>query len=508
MSTKQPNVLFLFPDQHRADVVGFEGHPDLETPSLDRLASDGTRFERAYCQDAVCEPSRCSLFSGLYPRTLGCLGNDDRSRVMEEVVSLQASFRANGYATGAFGKRHLRLRCDEGWSHARGYGRDESDPCYFDLIKEQGYGDEFARDWAAEWGPDQPGEDNKPSAAPLSAQATRLPEGMTMEAYTRRESISFIREQVKAKRPFFCWSSFYRPHQPYTPLRRYYDRFDRSHWGLGARAGDGIAKPPAFDQPAQELPPVLRLRRGQREKPWCLQTAHEDERIFRDAIAAYYACIAEIDEHVGSILDELERLGILEDTIVIYTSDHGEFAGGHGMMEKMATGHNVYEDTLRVPLIVSWPGRIRMGQASSDLVELVDLYPTLLELCRFARPDSAYSLAGRSLAAHLCEGVPVGRRYAISENWSQVSVISDRYKLGHWLDPCIDPDSDFRSYGDMLFDREDGLHETRNRFADSGYELIVAELMAMYREWELTVPSAGKLELASRSTQRQEGAVR
>jgi arylsulfatase A-like enzyme len=495
MKRRRPNVLLLFTDQHRADVMGCEGHPDVETPALDRLAGRGTRFTRAYCQDGVCVPSRSSLFSGLYPRTLGCLDNDDRSRVMEEAVSLQSALRANGYATGAFGKRHLYLGCDEGWDRACGYGGDESAPNYFSWVVEQGYGDEFARDWAAEWGashPRGPKGAERFRAAPLSAQVTELPDDMTMEAYTRRESLAFIRDQVEAGTPFFCWSSFYRPHQPYTPLRKHFDRFDRSRWGRGARAGDGIAKPPAFDQAPEALPPMLAGRRRARGLPWCLATAHEDEQLFRDAIAAYYACMAEIDDHIGLMTEELERLGVLEDTIVVYTSDHGEFAGAHGIMEKVAHGHNVYEETLRVPLIVSWPGRVRTGEASAELVELVDLYPTLLELSGCERPEGPHAPQGRSLAGHLRDGTPVGRRFAVSENWSRVSIVTDRYKLGRWLDPRVDPRRDWRAFGDMLFDREADPHELVDLAGRPDDGPVVRELLGLYEEWARRTPSAGK----------------
>jgi arylsulfatase A-like enzyme len=111
-------VLLLFADQHKASVLGSEGHPDAITPNLDRLASEGVRFSRAYCQDGISVPSRCSMMSGLYPRTLGCLTNGDRTIVMREVVPLQKSLQANGYLTAAFGKRHLVLACDDGWDVA------------------------------------------------------------------------------------------------------------------------------------------------------------------------------------------------------------------------------------------------------------------------------------------------------------------------------------------------------------------------------------------------------
>ncbi|HCE46349.1 MAG TPA: hypothetical protein DET40_22615 [Lentisphaeria bacterium] len=487
MSKEQLNVLLFFSDQHRADVLGCENHPDVSTPNLDKLAKEGVRFERAYCQDGVCVPSRCSFISGLYPRTLGCLDNGDRNPAMDKIVSMQKMFLSNGYLTAAFGKRHFFQACDEGWEIRKSHLIEEHDQeNYMKWIKEKGYGKEFARDWAAEWGgnhPEGPENAGEFSQAPLSARPTLLPEDMTAEAYTKKETIELIEKCSKADRPFFIFSSFLRPHQPYTPLPRYYDLFDRSHWGKGRIAGDGIAKPPAFDQSPEELPPGLRERMGKTGLPWNLKAAHEDQQIFRDAIAAYYAGVMEIDACIGEIMAALEKLGLKENTIVIYTSDHGEFAGGHGIMEKIAPGHNIYEDTLRVPLIISCPSHLRKDIASGDLVELVDIYPTLMDLCSCRNAKDMQSLPGRSLLRHLKDGTPVGRKFAVSENWSQAAIITERYKLGIWLEPAKKGPGDYRSWGNMLFDREKDPFELTNCFSDSEYSGIRNRLASIYDEW-------------------------
>ena len=491
MSSSRPNVLFLFSDQHKADVLGCEGHPDVSTPNLDRLAAEGVRFARAYCQDGVCVPSRCSMISGVYPRTLGCRNNGDRSAPMREVVSLQSALRASGYRTAAFGKRHLFLNVDEGWDVAHGHLAEESEDSYVTWIEAQGYADAFARDWAAEWGgshPEGPRLAKNHERAMLCARPTLLPADMTMEAYTTRLTVDLLRECARDGTPFFCWATFYRPHQPYTPLPEYYDRYDRSHWGAGARSGDGIAMPPGFEQAVADLPPMFQKRRVVKDLPWGLAAAHEDQQLFRDAIAAYYAGVDEIDDCAGTILDALDDLGLRDDTIVIYAADHGEFAGAHGIMEKIAQGHNVYEDTLRVPLLVRMPGTVRGGVVSTDLVELVDLYPTLMELCGATRPDSAYELVGRSLVSHLTAGVPVGRTHAFSENWSQSAVIGERYKLGRWIEPP-NPAVDFRAHGDMLFDREEDPYELVNRYGDPALAGVRAELESALERFVARVPA-------------------
>jgi arylsulfatase A-like enzyme len=197
-----------------------------------------------------------------------------------------------------------------------------------------------------------------------------------------------------------------------------------------------------------------------------------------------------VDHHIGRIMEALRGEGMAGDTIVLYAADHGDFVAGHGMIEKCALGHNVYEDTLRVPLIFSRPGQIREGQVCSGLAELVDLYPTLLDLAGLPRP-SGYELAGRSLKSTLEKGAPTGRRAAISENWSQLTVITDRYKLGRWIEP---PNAkyDYRRHGDQLFDLVKDPLEVDSLFKDPGAGEIRAGLEKTANEWSARTPARAK----------------
>jgi arylsulfatase A-like enzyme len=502
MKPRRPNVLVLFSDQHQAAATGFEDHPNVLTPHLDQLAGAGTRFARAYCQDAVCVASRNSFFSGLYPRPLGCLDNSDLSRTMEEIVSLPSALQAAGYRTAAFGKRHLYAACDAGWDIKAGHMiRESPQDNYVDWLHAQGLGDAFDQDWAAEFGrgtQDTAAFDEEIPYALMSVRESRLPEDKTMEAWTRQRTIEFLRGQASQEQPFFCFSSFYRPHQPYTPQPRFYERFDRSHWGRGRRAGDGLAMPATLRQPIEELPPEFQEQSRGSNRIWRFDLARQDEQFYRDTVAAYYALVEEIDEHVGAILRALDESGQRDDTIVIYTSDHGDFVGAHGMIEKCSGGHNVYEETLRVPLVFRWPRHIRPGAVSPDLVELVDVYPTLLELCGIPSPALRHPLHGRSLTAALTRGAPVGRTHCVSENWSQATVITDRYKLGVWLKPEKEGRRDFRAFGDMLFDRVTDPHEIRNLAGSETHRKIESELRDYLRQWHARWPLPERLPLAEK----------
>ena len=442
-----------------------------------------------------------SLMSGLYPRTLGCLDNGDKTSMMDKVIPLAQAFKSAGYVTAAFGKRHTARGGDAGWDIQRSHLDDESPDggSYVQWINEQGFGREFAEDWAAEFGRGAKGSlffDTKIPSAKMGTRPSKLPEDKTMEAFTAQETIKLIKAQKTNGQPFFCWSSFYRPHQPYTPLPRYLAMYDTSKWGKGTRARGGIRKPPSLAEPAKALPPELAERRLSQNGIWCLELATQDEQLYRDYLGAYYALVTEIDHHLGQIMSALEAEGLLENTIIIYTSDHGDFVGNHGLIEKSATGHNVYEDTLRVPLIISWKGKTKAGLATDDLTQLADLYPTLMQLCGIVAPKQPAGRDGTSLAALLIKDEPLGREYIVSENWSQTTIVGKRFKFGRMndTDKTIGK-RNFTGFGDMMFDRQNDPLELTNIVASPEYASEKAKLQKQLAQWEEQVPGEARKEV-------------
>ena len=453
----RPNVLLLFSDQHNAGVMGCEGHKTVRTPHLDALAGQGVRFSRAYCPDGICVPSRTAMFTGLYPRTTGVLYNADAPPEPSGLLTLHKLLRSNGYRTGCFGKMHLPRGLREGgWDNSAttiSPKQDPTDENYWDWVRKRGQYESHVRDFTGS------------HAAPLMAHVSQTrPENRTT-AYAAGKTVEFLRRCKQGgpstgsgqAKPFFCWCSFIYPHQPYTPLPRWAGLYDV----------DKIALPANLSEPVEHLPPALRNWRQNTTPPWNCATAAKDHAIYRRYVAYYYALVSEIDHHIGAVLAELKRLGLADNTIVIYASDHGDFVAAHGMVEKCAVGHNVYEDTLRVPLIFRWPGRIKAAAVRDDLVSLIDLYPTILDLTGVSRPAKARKLDGVSLARMLRSGKPRGgeplREYVVSENWSQIAVIGRRYKLGVWQDPGTRYARwDFRRHGPMLFDRQADPLETKN----------------------------------------------
>ena len=504
---KKPNVLILFSDQHNKKVMGFEGHPDVITPNLDKLARESVVFDRAYCVTGICAPSRSSLMSGLYSRTLGLLSNGEKSEVMNEVVSLATVFKQNNYNTYAYGKRHTSQAVDAGWDVQRSHLCNETPGnSYTEWVEKLGYGKEFAQDWSAEFGKGSPCSSHAKEILPTADLGTRisaLPENMTMEAFTAQLTVQMIKDQAKSDKPFFCWATFYRPHQPYTPQKKYMDLYDVSAWGNGRINGSSIRKPASLYEPKENIPPMMQSIRDGGNKVWNVDKAYADEQLWRNYIGAYYALVTEVDHHVGEILKALDETGQTNETIVIYTSDHGDFVGNHGMVEKAAAGQNVYEDILNIPLIIRYPGNKKNGKYIGELVSLVDIYPTLVELLGLKMPKLKHPLQGESMVQTLLSGKPMKRNYFVSESWSQATVITKDQKLGIMIDPTdYQRKFDFRSFGDQFFIRKSDSLEIKNQISNDAYKTEIEKLGVFYRDFTSKILNIGKQEVVSKSEKK------
>lgn len=460
---RRPNVLFFHADQHNARVMGCAGHPDVKTPTLDRLAASGMLFARAYSQAGICTPSRTSLMTGLYPHTTGVLWNsaqdDGQVHAGLRIEPMAAWFKSHGYRTGAFGRRHLADAADVGWDRTGSTYDRRWDESYQEWLRETGRWDAFQND-------------SDVKTMELNSHLTKLPAEATDEAWMARKTIAFIRQAAHDGQPFFCWVPYLHPHHPYTPLPQFQRLYDPAKLSLPANV----------HEPLENLPPPLRDFRSGERNPWCLGRAAKDENVFRRFLACYYGCVSQVDDSIGQILAALKENGQLANTIVVYTADHGDFAAYHGLAEKFPWAHNVYEEILRVPFIVSWPGKIRTGAVRQDLVEETDIYPTLLELTGVERPKD-YPLVGRSLAATLTRGEALGRRYAFSETSIMATVISDRYKLGVFLVEQRD------NYPDMLFDRVADPLEVHNLCGRPEAAAVEKELRGVLADWAARTPA-------------------
>lgn len=362
---KPPNILWICTDQQRADTLGCYGNTWVRTPHLDELAEQGIRFEHAYCQNPVCTPSRASFLTGRYPRTTRCRQNGQAIPAEEQLVTKLLADA--GYACGLAGKLHIspchpsvcqqgERRIDDGyqvfhWSH------------------------HAAADWPgnaySQWLHDR-GQTFQTQTHPGSTYVRRgMPVKHHQTTWCAERAIEFIEQNADADQPWLFSVNFFDPHHPFDPppslLERYEQQLDELPLPV-VGAGDPEDKPMfqqidhdgAYGRPGSDHFPASRM-------------SLSDHRLVR---AAYWAMCDLIDQQVGRMLEALGRTGQRENTLVIFMSDHGEMLGDHGLYLK---GPYFYEQAIRVPLIISQPGRVLTGQSDAAWVELVDLAPTLLE---------------------------------------------------------------------------------------------------------------------------------
>lgn len=352
----RPNILFLLSDEHSFRCMGhvpeeYGGEP-VSTPTFDDLAARGTVFTDAYCQMPLCTPSRLCILSGREARRCGAWTNT--SVLRPELATMPATLRDEGYETCLVGKMHLGgTQQFIGFQH-RPYG---------DLTGNAGHQSELT---------DEPNGNAPMRSRTRVVGVTTIPESLLQDQVVAHESVAFLREhqQSKPDTPWFLCASFSRPHFPLTAPRRHVDRY----WP------DGVTEPkvPASGD-AYGHPMSVGMRQG-----FQVDAIPHDEMM--KARAAYFAGVSYLDEVIGDLLLRLDADGLLDNTIIVYTSDHGEMAGEHGVWWK----NGWYEACTRIPLIVSLPTQ-RTGGMSARRCEtpvgLIDMFPTLCTLADAGIPD-------------------------------------------------------------------------------------------------------------------------
>ncbi len=460
MSSSQPNVLFLFSDEHNAKCLGHAERSRVKTPNLDRLAGEGVRFSRAISQNPICTPSRICFASGQYCHNHGYYGlaySQDSPRLVDNIPHIYGNFKRAGYRVGAVGKSHLPPRwiedsCDRLVHHKgdeKGYPaflRDHNIPIEKSATLSW---NEMSRDrFSHDFGPDN------------------LPYEQSMEHWQAREAIDFLEQHGNQDDPFFLQVGFQRPHTPCTPSPRFWDMYPE----------ENLTLPPNTHGEIEDKPPFLQKVREQREEmpPEKFRT---EPRTYRGALRrylrGYYGCISQMDHAIGKILDYLERNDLAENTIVIYSSDHGDYAIEHGITEK-APG--ICSDAVcRIPFICRWPGRFPAAQKSTHLVESVDLAPTL---CALADLPSMPTADGHDIT-RLLEGKnqPV-RDIAVTENPLSRSIRTRRYRMVHYP-----PEMEQGQHRGDLYDMKDDPWETNNLFQDPEYGDVVQDLQRRFINW-------------------------
>ncbi|HYH56587.1 MAG TPA: sulfatase [Anseongella sp.] len=452
----RPNVLFIAVDDLRTQ-LGCYGDPLAKTPNIDRLADMGLVFDRAYCQQAVCNPSRASVMTGRRPNTTRVWDLSTHFREnLPDVVTLPQYFRQQGYHTQALGKIY----------HDPAWAQDSLSWSAPEILAITGARGKYVLNSNLH---------RKGSRKAAAAESAAVEDDAYIDGKVADAAVKLLSE-VKGK-PFFLAVGFRRPHLPFSAPGSYWDLYNRDSLPLPrfAQAPEGAPELALHD--SEEL-------RGYTDIPDA--GALREEKI-RELIHGYYASTSYVDAQIGKLLRELERLGLRENTIIVLWSDHGYHLGEHGLWTKTTN----FELDARVPLIISAPGREEGGH-SEALVELVDLYPTLAELAGLPLPSG---LEGSSMKPLLTDAgrpwkkaaftqFPRPWRYKKEPKVMGYSMRTNQYRYTEW--------QDFRTGETIsaeLYDlREDSL-EKKNLAGDAAFSEEVRELSSMLRKgWEEALP--------------------
>jgi arylsulfatase A-like enzyme len=431
VTNRRPNIHFLFSDQFNARCLSCAGHLDVKTPNLDRLAAEGVRFENAYAQCPLCTPSRISFLSGLYPSTHGYYGLYGREPD-SAFTNLFGYFAGQGNRTGALGKLHT----------PRYWIERDCQFVYDEFIEHPKYL-EGAGLYEA--------NDNRRFTGWRDGKASALPLEHSAEVVLAKQALRFLRNQGEPadrgddNAPWLAWVSFSRPHSPLTPSEPY-----ASMYPLNA-----VTMPPSAD------PDVLaRLPHRIRQVPKThqLPEAGDVEKI----LSAYLGLVSQVDYCIGLILEELEQRGELENTIIIFTADHGDYAGEFGLWSKI--GGISARAITRIPLIVRLSDTATAGRVCQEMVEAIDLFPTLCELADVPLPNH---LQGLSFTQLLGDNPQPVRDNALTENAYRKALATKQWRYV----------ANIGNQPDELYDQQDDPWEIENLIDNPDYSDLARRML-------------------------------
>lgn len=418
---RQPNVILFLSDDLNTALSGF-GHPQCKTPRLDELAERGVRFENMHCQYPVCGASRASLMTGLYPYTNGMLGNSGNLREnMPDVVTLSQLFRNAGYRAGRVSKiYHMGIPFEIIAGTA-----DHDDPPSWDETVNVKAPEQNAPGERTEWSPKDTGSQTFTGVIASTGDLEHA-DGKAAEA-----AIDFLKRH--GDKPFFLGCGFVRPHVPLVAPEKYFDLYDRS----------AMIAPVVPENDLDDMPKIIREYKAN-------SRYGVTPELHKGLLEAYYASISYMDAQVGRVLDAVDEMGLRENTIIIFSSDHGYLLGEHHKFQKQ----HLFEESTRVPFILSVPWmNDSHGSATKELTELIDLYPTIAQLAGLEPPAT---LHGESLVPLLEDSTSEKWKkdvvFTISRNGGE-SIRTHEWRFNHW---------GFGKKGEELYDLKNDPGEFTN----------------------------------------------
>lgn len=487
----RPNILLITSDQQHWNTIG-AFNPEIRTPHLDRLVSEGTTFSRAYCPNPTCTPTRASIITGKYPSQHGAwtLG----TKLSEAEPTLGQHLQAAGYQTALVGKAHFQplrstpefsslesvplLQDLEFWKgfHGPFYGFDHVELAR-NHTSEHLVGQHYAL-WLQEKGCADWRQYFRPPTGTMDAGVEHtwaIPEELHYNTWIAERTNALLERYQARGEPFLCWASFLDPHPPYLvpePWDRMYDPDTITVPEL--TPGEHDHNPPHFgltQQPEPDFSPWSESGHPIHGYQSHLRSAEERRRL----VATYYGMVSLLDKYIGTILDRLQELGLADNTIVVFTTDHGHFFGQHGLQAK---GPFHYEDLLRVPFIVRYPGRVPAGRVSSALQSLVDLAPTFLDLIGL---DIPRAMTGVNQRPVWTGNAGAARDHVICEFHHEPTTVN----LRTYIDQQYKLTIYYRQTHGELFDLQADPAETRNLWHHPDYITLKTELLLKYAWAEL-----------------------
>ena len=465
--TASPNILLIFTDQHRLSAVGAYGTTPCSTPYMDQLASQGVRFDRAYTTCPVCSPARATIMTGQYPHTHGVTSNVHNlgcnvQELEDRPALLSRRLEAAGYSLGYSGKWHL------GTDSQMAYG-GRNRPS---LPKDVGFeGQNFPghggggfrypeyKQYLLEHRLEHKVKPWDERTAPLCPMGElEGPVESTVPYFLTEHTIALMDRSRQRDQPFFIWHNFWGPHGPFYAPKEFVDLYRDIE----------IPCWPNYEWPSRSIP-----------GPHHVKIHPDAERMTWDdwamAIRYYYAFTTLIDSQIGRIVHHLEQTGLIEDTVILFTADHGQTLGSHGgLIDK---GWHHFEETHRIPLIVRFPDGTYGGKAISELVSLADLYPTILDLANGTWESE--SIHGESLMPLISGERTKGRELVVTEfggvndlAMTQRTLIYGHLKYGY--NCCCE---------DELYDLSRDPHETRNVIHHPDYREAAQDLRERMADW-------------------------
>jgi len=475
-AAKRPNVLFIMTDQQPVSTIGAYGNPMIKTPQVDRLAREGVRFDQFHIAAFACSPSRACYWTGRWSHHHGVVIND--IVLGDDVPTLGSITRAQGYQSAFIGKWHLggsmyvRGEKDH-WSHRR--VDNATDFVYDKQGPWRGGEDEpqcgFLDKWVGGW---RQFQDHLRSAglgeflkrkqsvgnhnmAPSGAEGTHIFSEIPAEhhevAFFTGEAERFIRGERDRSKPFCMVLSFFGPHLPVAPPKPWDAMYDPRSVPLPENFQDDLSGKPD----------------SQRNNDHCRKSGRWTEDQFRDYIARYWGYCSYIDQQVGRVLAALDDERITDDTIIVYTTDHGDMVAAHGFIFKLGSG---YDELMRVPFIVRYPRAALPGTRCEALVQSIDVLPTLLDLCGLTSPPQ---IDGRSFRA-LLEGKATEFRDRVLTVMANTIMLANRdwklvYSCGRDPKPFVE-----------LYDRRERPLEVKNHAGDQARAGVLAEMKRQLAE--------------------------